>query len=145
LAGAPSRKAEIGPRRPIPVALDTNFLLLPIQRRIDIFEEIERLVEGRVEFVLLPQVMRELKRMAEEGSPKERREAEGALLLVSRCRLADAPSISGTVGADRALINYALEEGAIVATNDRALRRKLVEQGVRVIFLRNLSVLAITG
>ena len=145
MGGEPSKGGEARPRRLIPVALDTNFLLLPIQRRIDVFEGIERLVEGRVDFVLLPQVVGELKRLVEEGSPKERREAEGALLLSSRCRLVVSPSVIGVEEADRALLEYALAEGAIVATNDRALRRMLVERGVRVIFLRNLSVLDIAG
>ncbi len=46
--------------------------------------------------------------------------------------------------ADSALIQAALELGAIVATNDSELRRKLVKQGSRAIFLRKLAVLALT-
>ncbi len=46
--------------------------------------------------------------------------------------------------ADNALLRYARESNAIVATNDSELRRKLLKQGSRAIFLRKLAVLAIT-
>ena len=42
------------------VILDTNFLAVPAQFGVDIFSEIERVVERRVEFVLLESTVKEI-------------------------------------------------------------------------------------
>ncbi|MFX1475356.1 MAG: hypothetical protein ACFFCO_07770, partial [Promethearchaeota archaeon] len=61
MAGGPSlKRSDDLTRHPTVVLLDTNFLLLPFQRRIDIFEEIKRLLNSHVEFVVLPEILGEL-------------------------------------------------------------------------------------
>ncbi len=125
--------------------LDTNFLLLPFQRRIDIFEEIELLLSSHVEFVVLPQILSELQRLVARGSSKERRAAQSAMHLVEQYCIRKVQSVNAKTAfdADTALLQYSLATGALVATNDRALRRDLIKQGSRVIFLRKLAVLAL--
>ena len=127
--------------------LDTNFLLLPFQRHIDIFEEIPRLVGGHVQFLLLPQILSELRWLETHGTTKERKAVKSTLMLVEQyCQiLEETPPSIKNLDADSALLNFAQETGAIVATNDGQLRRKLVNQGSRAIFLRKLAVLALTG
>ena len=128
------------------VALDTNFLLLPFQRRIDVFEEIERLIGGHVQFIVLNQVLQELNFLIASGKAKERAAASGAIELIRlHCQdpEAELPSLQA-LDADTALLHYAKKTGAVVATNDQALRHALVKQGSRAIFLRKLAVLAIT-
>lgn len=146
MAGEPSLKRnDVSARRPVVVLLDTNFLLLPFQRRIDIFEEIKRLLISHVEFVVLPQILSELQRLVAHGSSKESRAARSALQLVQHyCTSRSQPgNIKVKLDADTALLHYALATRAIVATNDRALRRSLVKSGCRVIFLRKLAILAL--
>jgi len=129
------------------VLLDTNFLLLPFQRQIDIFDEIPRLIGGHVHFVLLPQIIDELEWLQSEGTAKEKRAAESAHQLMEQfCQVpTDLPASIQDLDADSALLRFAQETGAVVATNDGALRRKLIKQGSRAIFLRKLAVLALTG
>ena len=144
--GARSPKYDSSFKHATIILLDTNFLLLPFQRRIDIFEEIERLIGGHVQFVVLSQIKSELERLASTGSLHERKDATSSLQLVQRhCRIADE-TMTGTTGldADKALIHFAKKSGAVVATNDRILRHALVEQGCKAIFLRKLAILAIT-
>jgi rRNA-processing protein FCF1 len=121
--------------------------LLPFQRRIDIFEEIEQLLSSHVEFVVLPEVLSELQRLAAHGASKEQRAAQSALQLVQQYCVCKNHSgnIKTVLDADTALLQYALATGALVATNDRALRRSLIENGCRVIFLRKLAILALEG
>lgn len=128
------------------VLLDTNFLLLPLQRRIDIFREIGRLIGSRVDFVVLSQVLDELHRLEAAGPLKNRRAVTSALELVARnCRVIDAASTQTTsLDADAALLRYAQQVNAVVATNDRELRHALAKHGCRVIFLRKLALLALT-
>ncbi len=125
--------------------LDTNFLLLPFQRRIDIIEEIKLLLSSHVDFVVLPQILCELQRLVALGSSKEQRAAQSALQLVQQYCICknQSDSIKAALDADTALLEYALATAALVATNDRALRRSLVKHGCRVIFLRKLAVLAL--
>lgn len=144
MAGAPSLQSSA--RAPTKVLLDTNFLLLPFQRRVDIFREIERLIGSRVEFVVLSQVLDELRQLKDTGPLKNRRAAASALELVARnCHPANAASTQTTeLNADAALLRYAQQAKAVVATNDQELRQALVKQGSRTIFLRKLAFLAIT-
>lgn len=120
--------------------------MLPFQRRIDIFHEIERLVGGRVEFVVLSQVLDEIHQLAENGPPKNRRAAASALeLVVTKCQTAAAASTqTRDLKADDALLRYASQIKGVVATNDQELRHALVKQGSRAIFLRKLAFLAMT-
>ncbi|MFX1576345.1 MAG: PIN domain-containing protein [Promethearchaeota archaeon] len=126
------------------VLLDTNFLLLPFQRQIDIFEEIPRLVGSQVSFLILPQILSELKWLEMKGASKEQRAAKSSQMLVEQyCQIVeDVPQSIRDLDADSALLRFAQHTGAIVATNDAQLRRKLVKQGSRAIFLRKLATLA---
>jgi hypothetical protein len=54
-------------------------------------------------------------------------------------------SYNNIMDADAALLHHAKSAQAVVATNDQALRQALVKQGSRVIFLRKLAFLAMTG
>lgn len=126
--------------------LDTNFLLLPFQRRIDIFEEIPKLLQRQVRLLILPQILDELHRLVNQGSSKEARAAQSAIEALDQfgAIVTDLPdSIQGLDG-DSALLQYAQKVNAVVATNDRELRLKLVKHGSRVIYLRKLAILAIT-
>jgi rRNA-processing protein FCF1 len=144
LAGAPSSLSST--RTPTKVLLDTNFLLLPFQRRIDIFREIERLVGSRVEFLVLSQVLDELHQLEAAGPLKNRRAAASALELAAKnCHTVDVTSTQTKgLNADAALLRYAQTAQAAVATNDQELRQALVKQGSHAIFLRKLAFLAMT-
>jgi rRNA-processing protein FCF1 len=128
------------------VLLDTNFLLLPFQRRIDIFEEIPKLLQTQVHLLVMPQILKELQWLATEGASKDARAAQSAIEALDRFAslVTDIPSTVRNLDADNAILHYAKDIGAIVATNDRELRSKLITQGSRVIYLRKLAVLAIS-
>lgn len=126
--------------------LDTNFLLLPFQRRIDVFEEIPKLIQRNTVFLIIPQILEELQWLATEGNHREARAAQSAMEVLDRfvSIVTDIPPTIRNLDADTALLQYAQKIGAIVATNDRELRLKLVTLGSRVIYLRKQAVLAIT-
>ena len=126
--------------------LDTNFLLLPFQRRIDIFEEIPKLLQTKVHLLVLPQILKELQWLATQGPSKDARAAQSAIEATDQYAsiVTETPSTIQNLDADNAILQYAQDIGAIVATNDRELRSKLISQGSRVIYLRKLAVLAIT-
>ena len=125
--------------------LDSNFLLVPILFGVDIFEEIPKLLDRDVDFILLRPVYEEMRRLAIEGSPKVRKEASSALdLSRGRCRVMDFEAQEGE-DVDDLLLRVAEELRCLVATNDGALRRRLRERGIPVIYLRQKSLLKIDG
>lgn len=128
---------------PARVLLDTNFLMLPPKFRRDIFEEIERLLQGRVEFIIIPAVRRELFKLAHLGGDVAR-QAKLAIELSRRCKFVQTPRGSG-VSADEALLEASKRLRAAVATTDLELRKKLRDASVPVIIFREKSKFQIEG
>jgi rRNA-processing protein FCF1 len=126
------------------VILDSNALFVPLKFKIDIFEELRRLLNRSVEFVLLSTVKSELELLAREGSPKMRREASFALKLAEKC-LQVKVDASGKMSVDDAILDAAEKCGCPVFTNDRELRRRLRDISVPVIYVRQKSRLDIDG
>ncbi|NIQ05969.1 MAG: hypothetical protein GWO20_09680, partial [Candidatus Korarchaeota archaeon] len=62
-----------GNRKPVRVILDSNAMFVPFQLKIDIFEEIESLLNTKVEPIILSPIQRELEKLALKGSPKTRK------------------------------------------------------------------------
>ncbi len=120
------------------IVLDTNFLLVPFQIRVDVFREAERLVEERTEFIVLSPCAEELKSTA-AGGGRDARAAKAALSALNKLPL---KTVKATGPADDAIKNYAAKENAVVCTNDKKLRKELKEKGIKVIALRSGSHLA---
>jgi uncharacterized protein len=129
---------------PLKVILDSNALFVPLQFRIDIFEEIKRLLNRNVEFVLLSSVKRELEMLATKDSPKIRREALFALKLAEKCKYVPVEN-DGELTVDDAIVRVAKKWSSPVFTNDIQLKRKLRDISVPVIYVRQKSRLDIDG
>jgi rRNA-processing protein FCF1 len=129
---------------PIKIILDANFLFIPLQFKIDIFEELANLVNQRVEPILLSTTFHELQTVAEKGSPSERKQASLALSLAERCRQIKVERKSGET-SDNVILRVAVEWKSSVATNDRELREKLRAKNIPVVFLRGKSRLELEG
>jgi rRNA-processing protein FCF1 len=123
------------------VLLDSNALFVPLQFRIDIFEGLKTLLSVNAEPVVLSPVLKELRTLAKEGSEKTRKEASFALTLAEKCRLIDYDGES----ADDTLVDAASEWRCPVFTNDMALRKRLRDINVPVIYVRQKSRLEIDG
>jgi hypothetical protein len=137
------------------VIIDTNMLLVPGQHKVDIFSALDRLLEEPYEIVLLEASLAELKRLA-TGTGADAQAAKLGLLLVEHQRRRDFAAASGSMckalksvpgsrkeHVDDAIVRIA-EDDTLVATNDAGLKRRLLEKGVRVIYLRQQKTLAIS-
>lgn len=124
--------------------LDSNFLFIPSQFHIDIFEELERVLGQRIDLVLLSPTYEEIRRIAEKGSPKTRQQASLALKLAEKCRIVQAKKGLGET-CDDVIVRIAEEWSSPVATNDGVLRRRLRNINVPVIYLRQKSRLEMEG
>jgi rRNA-processing protein FCF1 len=128
---------------PLKVILDSNALYVPLEFKIDIFEELRNLLNRKIEFVLLSTVKRELEMLAAKDSPKIRREATFALKLAEKCKY--VPVENEKLTTDDAIVKVAKNWNSPVFTNDRQLKKKLRDISVPVIYVRQKSRLDIDG
>lgn len=120
---------------PVKIILDANFLMVPAQFGVDIFEGMTPLLNRKPEPIILTPTYRELQKLAASKHPKRRLEARLALKLAEKCRMVKAePGADETV--DDLIVRLAKKWKWAVATNDRELRKKLKKSMVPVVFLR---------
>jgi hypothetical protein len=122
------------------VIADTSFLMIPGMFGVDIFAEMERLLELKPKLLVPTAVFQELERISVKGKPEEKVAARVALEVARRgeCVKADAPT-------DKAILELASKMRCAVGTADANLRKELRRCGLPVIYLRGKSHLAIDG
>jgi len=135
---AQPRKTE-----PIRVILDSNALFVTLEFKIDIFEELKRLLNRNLEYILLSPVKHELEMLASGKDVKTRRQADFALRLAKKCKFVSVEG--GGEATDDVIVRIAKNWGTPVFTNDRELRRRLRDISVPVIYLRQKCRLDIDG
>jgi len=119
------------------IILDSNFLTIPYQFNIDIFEEIDRIMEEEYELMTLDGVIEELKKI-KKSKGKDAVAASIGLELIKKKNVRIIKTDEKSV--DNAIIKIA-DKDTIVATNDRELRQKLKNKNVKSIYLRNKKYL----
>jgi rRNA-processing protein FCF1 len=128
---------------PVKVILDSNFLMIPFQFNIDIFQEIEYLLQKKVDFVVPSAVKVELTRISSRGG-EGASEASLALQLASRCRVVEV-TLEPQETVDDAIVKASQKLGAVVATVDIDLKKRLRDINVPVVYLREKSKLEVEG
>ncbi len=117
------------------VILDTNFLLIPHQFRINIIAELEKLLEEAHELVVSTAIIGELSGVG-RGRGKDAVAARVALEAIRKNKIRTLETEE--TDADRWILDYcAGHPGTIVCTNDIELRKALKkETNARVIVMR---------
>ena len=124
------------------VILDSSMLMLPLEKKINITLEIERILPISFEIVVPKIVILELEKIEKESSPSTQRKAKLALELIDNYRILES-NIAGL--ADDEIEKLAVENKAIVATNDGELRSRLRKRGISVIALHGKNKLKLFG
>ena len=128
------------------VILDTNFLAVPAQFGVDIFSETERVIERRVEFVLLESTVKEIELKGGLGAGRtEMYIFRIAKDLIQRCKVVKVPESLAAMSVDDQLLEYAISVKGALATNDRELRMKARERGIPVLLLRGKKRVVLEG
>ncbi len=118
------------------VALDTNILLDMTRLKIDIFDQIQRLVGDGI-LVVPIQVKQELQTLSIEKG-KTGAAARVALHAIQKYRVKTVAA--NAENGDEALQELA-QKGYIIATNDKALRQSLKNAPQRAIVVRQSKYL----
>ncbi len=128
---------------PVKVILDSNFLMIPFQFNLDVFQEIEFLLQKKVDFIVPSAVKSELTALSARGG-EGAAEASLALQLASRCRVVEV-TLETNETVDDAIVKASQKLGAVVATNDIELKNRLKLLKVPVVYLRDKSKLEVDG
>lgn len=126
------------------VILDTNFLLIPFKFKIDVFEEIERVVEEPHEILVPSGVIGELLHLQKNRGALGR-SANFAFTLLEKMKAEGrVKEIESKGDVDGWIGKFASEnEGAIVCTNDICLKKTLQKMKLKTIVLRERGYLAL--
>lgn len=112
------------------IMLDTNFLLVPLQFKIDVFEELKKM--GYSTFIILENVEKEANKI---GS----KEYKGIKKLLKDKHIKTITS--DTQSTDSAILEYAKKHKCAVATNDRMLIKRLKKEHITIIRMRQKKYL----
>jgi rRNA-processing protein FCF1 len=118
------------------VAMDTSALMMPVERDVRVFEELERLV-GDFECVAPQAVRDELAKLSDGAGEEAVAASVGADLAADRCRTVEHEASY----ADDALVELAPEFDYVV-TNDGPLKERVLDAGTQVIHIRGRNKLA---
>lgn len=122
------------------ILLDTNFLLIPYQFHVDIFEEIKRIMDEQYDLVTLDAVIDELDKLQETESGRDKKAASIGKQLV-KAKGVRVLKTEKNLNTDKLIVNQAKNPDFIVATQDKGLKRLLKANGVRLIVLRSKKYL----
>jgi len=129
---------------PLQIILDSNFLLVPAQLKIDVFEGLMNLLNRNYESIVLSTTIDELRSLMTKGSPKLRKQAEMALKLAEKCDLINVDRRRGETNDD-VIIRVAKQMKCLVATNDSELKKRLRNISAPVVYVRQKSRLELEG
>lgn len=127
---------------PTRILVDTNFLLIPVRFKVDIFTGSSDAVNDLTEFYVSSRVLNEIRLLKEKSKPSFVKELRLAEAYAGQCTLIEDPS-DGEV--DDSLVNLASREGMVLGTIDSELRQKARNAGVKVIYLRQRNYLVLDG
>jgi len=125
------------------ILLDTNFLLIPYQFKVDIFTEFDRVCNFNYGLFVLDKTIKELKNIIEIQKGKHKDAARFALQLL-RAKKVSVIKTSSKKHTDDIILDYAKKD-YLVATQDKDLKRRIINQNVSVIILRQKKILAIVN
>jgi rRNA-processing protein FCF1 len=125
---------------PTKILVDTNFLLVPVRFKVDIFTESQNAVNDLVDFYVSSRVLNEIQILKDKSKGSFVRELKLAEKLAENCLVIE--DLSKT-RVDQSLIDLAIEEGMVIGTTDTEVRKNARKAGVKVVYLRQKSYLVL--
>jgi rRNA-processing protein FCF1 len=137
------------------IVIDSNFILLPFQFKIDYLNEIRDNLEGKSKFLIFQQVLDELeaKKRREPNATKFQRQLNSGLMYLEKNKynfnieyVEEVKEVTETT--DDFLLRKSLQlkdedSNIFLATNDSELRRRARISGLSLVFLRQNKYLSI--
>ncbi len=120
------------------ILLDTNFLLIPEQFKVDIFKELDRICDFKYKIYVLKQTVTELEKLKTQGKVSHKRAAAIGFSLIKAKGL---KILRQNEGYTDDIIVALAKKGFIVATQDKELKIRLKKLDIQYITLRQKKYL----
>lgn len=127
------------------VILDTNFLMLPANLGLDIFNALDHIVQRAYKPVVLSGILGELEKLHLEGGKKQKMAVKLALKFAEKCAVLEEELLEKENIDDYVIRVAEKHYPCAVATADNNLKKRLKDKGIPVIFLRQKKRLEIDG
>lgn len=124
------------------VILDSSMLMIPLERKINLSFQLEKILFFAFKIVVPTVVIKELKKHIDKKKTATRNKAKLALKLAEQYESIDSNT---EIHTDDELINLAEKHNAIIATNDNELRNRLRKKGFMTIGIRGKKALELFG
>ena len=126
------------------ILLDTNFLLVPYQFRVDILTQINRIMHFQYKIFVLDKSIEELKNiiMGQKGKNRDAAKVALKLIAIKNIGIIKAESDKKT---DEVIVELSRKDNYIVATQDKDLKRRLINHRIEVIVLRQKKILVLVN
>ena len=118
------------------IILDTNMLTFPAQFGVNIYDQIEERFGKTFKLCTLSGSLRELKGIAEQKPSNKKIVALTKQIIKKK----GIKIINSDKYVDNELIAWG-KKGAIIATNDKELKEKLIKKGIKVIFIKQKKII----
>ena len=117
------------------IIFDTNFGIIPFQFNVDIYAELDKIINGKYEIIFPEFCLKELKKL---------KFGDAALELMGKkgVKVVDIPF---SKNIDDSIIKFAEKESIIIATQDKEMKEKALKKNLAVITLRNKQFLTKLG
>ncbi len=122
------------------IILDTNFLLIPGQFGVDIFSEIDRIMNEAYELCIVDSTIDELNKLRELETGKNKAASALALQLLKKKEVRTLKT-EKHLNTDKLIEKLAKSPECIVATQDKALKAILKQNNNQLIVLRQKKFL----
>lgn len=126
------------------IILDTNFLLIPAQFKVDIFSEIDRICLFPYELYIVDKTISELEKIIKEQKGKDKAAAKLALDML-KAKNIDILESETEKSVDDIIKSVVNKKEFVVATQDIPLKRALKSKNIPIITMRQKKKLIIEG
>ncbi len=113
------------------VLIDSSVFIAESQYKINVFGQLNELIDGKKEFITLSTVKGELERLGEKDSVRGLN-TRIALKLLSKVNIVEVEGFN----VDDSIVSYAEKNKCVVCTDDRELKSRLLKKGVRTIIIK---------
>jgi hypothetical protein len=119
----------------VKIVIDTNFVMIPFQFKVDVYSELGRVINESYVLEFPKICLAELQKLKQGKAALELMEKKGVNFI-------DMPLKKNV---DDSIIDYAKEKKAIIATQDSLLKKKALKNTLSVITLRKKQYLIKIG
>jgi len=121
------------------IVLDTNFLMSVFELKIDIFEEIFRVIPSKYDLFVVEGTIKELEKFINSPLLSKKQAAKLALKLINLKKIKVLKAKDSEL-VDDTLIGL---DGYIIATMDAALKRELRKKDTQILSIRQKKYLVL--